>query len=66
MFLIWKEVSKRGFKKGITLAKNAALELAEKATEWYVNKGINELNKKFTSSKGSGATLTKNEIKDRK
>ena len=41
-----------------------APELAEKATEYYVNKGINKLNKKFTSRKGSGITLTNSEIKD--
>ena len=46
------------------IAKAARSELAEKATEYYVNKGINKLNKKFTSSKGSGITLTNNEIKD--
>ena len=26
------------------------------ATEYYINKGINELDKKFTASKGSGIT----------
>ena len=36
----------------------------EKATEFYINKGINELKKKITSSKGSDVTLTNNEIKD--
>ena len=55
---------KEALKKGITLAKNAAPELAKKATGYYVNKGINELSKKFTSSKGSRITLTDNEIKD--
>ena len=64
IFLAGKEVLKRGLKRGITLTKNAAPELVEKATEYYVNKGINELNKKFTSSKGSGITLINNEIKD--
>ena len=63
MFLTEKEVLKKGLKKDITIAKNAAPELAEKATEYYVNKGINELNKKPTSSKGSGVTLTNNEKK---
>ena len=53
-----------GVKKGVALAKNAASELAEKAAEYYVNKAINELNKKFTSSKGVGITLTNNKIKD--
>ena len=54
MFLARKEA----LKKGISLAP----KLAEKATEYYV-KGIIELNKKFTWSKGSGITLTNNEIK---
>ena len=58
------EVLKRGVKKGATLAQNAAPELAEKATEYYVNEEINKLNKKFTSSKGSGIALTNKETKD--
>ena len=37
--------------------------LAEKVTEYYINKGVNELNKTFSSSKGLGTTLTNNEIK---
>ena len=41
-----------------------APELAGKATEYYINKGLNEPYKKFTSIKGSGTTLTNNEIKD--
>ena len=41
-----------------------ASKLAEKATEYCINKGICELNKKFTSSKGSRITLRNNEIKD--
>ena len=41
-----------------------APELARKATEYYINKGINELNKTFTSSKDSWITLTNNKIKD--
>ena len=51
---------KKALKNGISLAP----KLAEKATEYYTKKGINELNKEFTSSKGSGITLTNNEIKD--
>ena len=39
-----------------------APELARKATEYYINKGINELNKTFTSSKDSW--ITNNKIKD--
>ena len=34
--------------------------MAETATEYYINKQINELNKTFT---GSGITVTNNEIK---
>ena len=64
MYLTGAETLKKGGKKGVTLAKNAVPELAEKATWYYVNKGINQLNKKNTSSKGSGITLAKNEIKD--
>ena len=41
-----------------------APELARKATEYYINKGINEFNKTFTSSKDSWITLTNNKIKD--
>ena len=55
---------KKALKKGISLAPKIAPKLAGKATEYYINKGINELNEKFTSSKGSGRTLTYNEIKD--
>ena len=50
-------------KNGVTLVKNEVPGLAEKATEYYVNKEINELNKKFAPSKGSGILLTNNEIK---
>ena len=35
----------RAFRKGITLAKSTAPELAEKATEYYMNKGINSFDK---------------------
>ena len=55
---------KRSIKRGISLALKIATKLAEKATEYYINRGINELNKKFTLSKGSGITLRNNEIKD--
>ena len=60
MFLAGKEA----LKKGILLAPKIAPELAGNATEYYINKGINEHNKKFASSKGSGITLTNNGIKD--
>ena len=38
--------------------------VAVKAAEYYANKGINKLNKKFTSGKGLGIILTNNKIKD--
>ena len=56
MYLTGKEV----WKKDISLAP----KLAGKATEYHINKGINELSKKFTSRKGSGIPLTNDEIKD--
>ena len=51
-------------KKGISLAPKTAPALAGEVAEYYVNKGVNELNKKFTSTRGSGIALTENEIKD--
>ena len=35
-----------------------APELTRNATRFFVNKGINELNKKSTLRKGSGITVT--------
>ena len=58
IFLMRKEV----LKKVMSLAKDAAPILAGKTTKYYVHKEINKFNKKFTSSKGSGITLTNNEI----
>ena len=55
---------KEELKKSITLAKDAAVMLTGKASEYYTSKEINELSKQFASSKGSGITLTNNEIKD--
>ena len=43
--------------QGMFLAPELAPKLAEKVTRYYINKGINELNKKFASRKGSGITL---------
>ena len=60
MFLAGKEA----LKKGKSLAPKLALKLAEQATEYYINKEINELNKKFTSSKGLEINLRNNKIKD--
>ena len=45
MFLAWKEALKKGI--------SPTPALARKATEYYINKGVNELDKKFTSNKGS-------------
>ena len=48
----------------MALASKLAPALAVKATECYINKGINELHKQFTPSKGPRITLTNNETKD--
>ena len=45
-------------------AAKLAPALAGKATECYINKGINELHKKFTPSKCPRITLKNNETKD--
>ena len=37
--------------------------LTKKAANYYVNRGVNMPNKKFTQSEGSGMTLKKSEIK---
>ena len=58
-----KSNKKRG-KKGVALAKPAAAESPEKATEYYVNKCRNKPNRKFASNRGSETTLTNNETKD--
>ena len=47
----------------IELKKRAPI-LPKTATEYFVNTEINELKKKFTTSKVSGINLTNNEIKD--
>ena len=46
------------------MEKDETPTLAKKEIEYYFNKGINELNKKSTSSKGSGVTVTNDEIND--
>ena len=43
------QAGKEVFRKGLTLAPKLAPALAGKATEFYINKRVNELNKKFTS-----------------
>ena len=62
MFQIGVEAERS--KKRCALAKNAVADLVEKAKEYYINKGMNELNnKKFMSSKGSEVALTSNKTK---
>ena len=46
------------------MEKDETPTLAKKEIEYYFNKGINALNKKSTSSKGSGVTVTNDEIND--
>ena len=53
---------------GITSSKNGSKKdaqfLAKSAANYFVNSMINNLNKTFTTSEGSGIILTNNEIKD--
>ena len=53
---------------GITSSKNGSKKdaqfLAKSAANYFVNSMINNLNKKFTTSEGSGIILTNNGIKD--
>ena len=51
------------FQAGVVALKKATPKLAEKVTEYYLDKEINEL-KNITSSKVSEIVLTINEIKD--
>ena len=46
------------FRVGLEAGKPDGPILAENATKYFVNKGINELKEKFTTSAGSGITLT--------
>ena len=46
-FLTRVKVLKIRVKNGVTLAKFKVPKLSEKQTEYYVNKGKNELNKTF-------------------
>ena len=52
------------FKGGTDAAKYSEAILARKTEKYFMNKGINELNKKFTASEGSGITLAHNELKN--
>ena len=52
------------FKAGTEVVKRGEPILAKNTTKCFVNKGINELNKSFTTKEGSGLRLTNNEIKD--
>ena len=46
------------------VVKRDAPILAKTATKYFVNKGINMINKRFTQIEGSGIRLRNNEIKD--
>ena len=46
------------------VVKRGAPILAKTATKYFVNKGINMINKRFTQIEGSGIRLRNNEIKD--
>ena len=58
MFIAEKETSQNV----ISIARKLTRKLAEKATKYYIFKGINDLDKMCTSNKGSGITLKDNEI----
>ena len=51
------------FEVGKTVEKNRAAVLPGNATKYYLDKGINELNKKLTASEGKGITPTDKKIK---
>ena len=63
MFLREVKTLKAGAKKDATLAKNTAPQLPEKATGYYVNKIMNKINKKLTSTKVSRIILINNKVK---
>ena len=46
----------------VEAAKQGAPIFAKNGTKYFLNKKINDLNKKFPTSEGSGITLTNNEI----
>ena len=46
------------------VVKRGAPILAKTSTKYFVNKGINMINKRFTQIEGSGKRLRNNEIKD--
>ena len=51
---------KTTFKGGLEVVKHGASILAKNATKYFVNKGINALNKKNKTTEGLGITLTSN------
>ena len=55
---------KKSIKNVISLVPKLTPALAGKATEYFINNRVNELNKKFTSNKRSGITLANNETRD--
>ena len=63
MFLTEVKALKGGAKKDAALAKNIVPQLAEKATDYYVNKIMNKINKKLMSTKVSGIILINDKVK---
>ena len=63
MFLTEVKALKGGAKKDAALAKNIVSQLAEKATDYYVNKIMNKINKKLMSTKVSGIILINDKVK---
>ena len=53
-----------GFKRGTGVVKRGAPISAKNATKYFVDKGMNKLNKSSTQREGPGIVLTNNGIKD--
>ena len=60
LFSILDPTLKTTFKGGLEVVKHGASILAKNATKYFVNKGINALNKKNKTTEGLGITLTSN------
>ena len=59
-----KMIFMAGLEGAKTVVKKYAPKLAKNVAKYYVNRGINKVNKEFTASESSGITLTNNLIKD--
>ena len=59
-----KMIFMAGLEGAKTAVKKYAPKLAKNIAKYYVNRGINKVNKEFTTSESSGITLTNNLIKD--